>query len=282
MTQDSPIYNSRIIKIYLEYLKKIYPDIDIDELLSHAMMTRYEVEDPAHWFNQVQADRFYEILVLRSGNPNIAKDAGRFTASAEGLGPAKQYAMGFLSLASVYLLMRKIYPLMSRGATIQAKKLGSNKVAIVSTPNRGVDEKPYQCENRLGIFESLPKMFIEQFARIEHPECFHKGDDACRYIISWEKSPFFIWKQLRNYAFLLNIAGPLVLFFFLPIISCLLFSFGFLFLTLIVSFYSHFLEKKYLRKTIHAQGDGAKRYLDEMNIRYNNALLVQEIGQAAV
>lgn len=282
MTQDSPIYNSRIIKIYLEYLKKIYPDIDIDELLSHAMMTRYEVEDPAHWFSQVQADRFYEILVLRSGNPNIAKDAGRFTASAEGLGPAKQYAMGFLSLASVYLLMRKIYPLMSRGATIQAKKLGSNKVAIVSTPNRGVDEKPYQCENRLGIFESLPKMFIEQFARIEHPECFHKGDDACRYIISWEKSPFFIWKQLRNYAFLLNIAGPLVLFFFLPIISCLLFSFGFLFLTLIVSFYSHFLEKKYLRKTIHAQGDGAKRYLDEMNIRYNNALLVQEIGQAAV
>jgi len=213
MTQDSPIYNSRIIKIYLEYLKKIYPDIDIDELLSSAMMTRYEVEDPAHWFTQVQTDRFYEVLVLKSGNPNIAKNAGRYTASAEGLGPAKQYAMGFISLASVYLLMRKIYPLMSRGAVIQTKKLGSNKVEIISTPNRGVDEKPYQCENRLGIFESLPRLFIEQFAQIEHPACFHKGDDACRYIITWEKSPFLIWKRLRNYTFLLNIAGPLILFF---------------------------------------------------------------------
>ena len=282
MTQDSPVYNSRIIKIYLEYLRKVYPDIDIDEVLSYAIMARYEVEDPAHWFNQVQVDRFYEILVLKSGNPNIAKDAGRYTASAEGLGPAKQYTMGFLSLTSIYLLMRKIYPLISRGAMIKAKKLSSNKVEIVSTPNRGVDEKPYQCENRLGIFESLPKLFIEQFAQIEHPACFHKGDDACRYIITWEKSPSLIWKRLRNYAFLLTIVGPLALFFFLPLISWSIFTFGFVSLALISSFYSHFLEKKELKKTIHTQGDGAKRYLDEMNIRYNNALLVQEIGQATI
>jgi len=282
MTQDSPIYNSRIIKIYLEYLWKVYPDIDIDAVLSYATMARYEVEDPAHWFSQVQVDRFHEILVLKSGNSDIAKDAGRYTASAEGLGPAKQYTMGFLTLASVYLLMRKIYPLMSRGAVIQAKKLGSDKVEIISTPNHGVDEKPYQCENRLGIFESLPRLFTEQFAQIEHPACFHKGDDACRYIITWEKSPFLLWKRLRNYTFLLNIVGPLVLFFFLPLISWFIFAFGLVFLTSIVSFYSHFLEKKELRKTIHTQGDSAKRYLDEMNFRYNNALLVQEIGQAAV
>jgi len=45
------------------------------------------------------------------------------------------------------------------------------------------------------------------------------------------------------------------------------------------SFYSEHLEKKDLTKTIETQGDAAKDLLDEINIRYNNALLVQEIGQ---
>jgi len=51
-------------------------------------------------------------------------------------------------------------------------------------------------------------------------------------------------------------------------------------LTLAFSFYSEHLEKKGLIKTIETQGDAAKDLLDEINIRYNNALLVQEIGRA--
>ena len=52
------------------------------------------------------------------------------------------------------------------------------------------------------------------------------------------------------------------------------------FLTVAISFYSTDLEKKELTKTIETQGDAAKDLIAEMNIRYNNALLVQEIGQA--
>jgi transcriptional regulator with GAF, ATPase, and Fis domain len=40
------------------------------------------------------------------------------------------------------------------------------------------------------------------------------------------------------------------------------------------------LEKRDLTRTIETQGDAANALLDEMNIRYNNALLIQEIGQA--
>ena len=52
------------------------------------------------------------------------------------------------------------------------------------------------------------------------------------------------------------------------------------FLTSIFSLYSKHLQKKELTKTIKTQGDAAKDLLEEINIRYNNALLVQEIGQA--
>ena len=206
LSDTSPLYNSRIIKTYLEYVKGSYPDLDIDSILEYAGITRHEVEDQAHWFSQNQTDRFQEILIKKTGNSNISREAGRFTTSHKGMGPVKQYTLGLMSLASVYLLMGKVAPTMSRAADIKTKKIGSNKVEIVATPNPGVNEKPYQCENRIGVFESLAKLFTDNLAHIDHPLCFHKGDDSCHYIITWKKTTSIIWKRIRNYSLLVSLA----------------------------------------------------------------------------
>jgi len=273
-------YNSRITKIYLHYLRKYYPDVDIDSILEYAEMTKYAVEDQGHWFSQRQVDRFHKILVAKTGKSNIAHEAGRYAASSEGMGPAKQYTLGLMKPTSVYLFMEKLYSIMSRAATVKAKKLGSNKVEIVSTPKPGVDEKRYQCENRIGTFESLGKLFTQRFANVEHPSCFHRGDDCCRYIITWEKTSSLIWKVVRNYFLLLSILASLALFFVLPSMSWAILVLLCAFLTMIFSFRAVHLEKKELAKTVGTQGDAAKDLLDEINIRYNNALVIQEIGQA--
>ena len=280
MNDSSPLYNSRIIKTFLEYLRKFYPNLDVDFVLEYAKMTRYEVEDPAHWFSQSQADRFYEALVEKTGNPNIARDAGRYTTSYKGMGPIKQYTLGLMSLTSVYLLMGKVYPIMSRGATIRVKKIASNKVEIISTPKSGVNEKPYQCENRLGVFESLAMLFTDRLAHVEHPSCFHKGDKFCSYIISWEKTTSLIWKRIRNYAFLIGIVLCTVLFFALPFNVWAIFVFLCSLTTMALALVSENIEKKALIKTVETQGNVAQDLLDEMNIRHNNALLIQEIGKA--
>ncbi len=277
---DDSLYNSRIISIFVKYLEEHYPDVDINSILKYAQMTKYAVEDQGHWFSQRQVDRFHEILVAKTGNPNIAREAGRYVVSSEALGAAKQYTLGLMSLTSVYLLMERLYPIMSRGATVKVKKLGPSKVEIVSTPKPGVNEKPYQCDNRIGTFESLGKLFTKRFAEVKHPSCFHKGDDCCRYIITWEKTSSLIWKIIRNYSLLLSILASLALFFVLPIMTWVVLVLLCAFLTTIVSFYSEHLEKEELTKTIETQGDAAKDLLDEINIRYNNALLVKEIGQA--
>jgi PAS domain S-box-containing protein len=280
VTDSSPLYNSRIIKTYLEYIKKRYPDLDIDSLLECAEMTKYEVEDPAHWFNQHQTDRFQKALLEKTGNPNISRDAGRYTTSYEGMGPIKQYTLGLMSLTSVYLLMGKVYPIMSRGATISVKKMGPNKVEIVSTPNPGVNEKPYQCENRLGVFESLAMLFTDRLADVEHPLCFHKGDKFCSYIISWEKTTSLIWKRVRNYSLLTGIVICMALFFALPNTTWTILVFFCSLTTMALALFSENLEKKELAKTVETQGNVAQDLLDEMNIRHNNALLIQEIGKA--
>jgi PAS domain S-box-containing protein len=280
VSDTSPLYNSRITKTYLEYIKSNYPDLDINSILEHAGMSMYEIEDVAHWFSQEQADLFQEALVTQTRNANIAREAGRYTASSEGMGPGKQHILGFITPISVYLLMEKLYPILSRGATIKVKKLGHSKVEIISTPKPGVNEKPYQCENRIGIFESLSELFTHKLANVEHTQCFHKSDNFCRYIISWIKTPSFIWKLLRNYFLLISIAILISSFFILPFMTWSILLILCSFITLILSFNSEFLEKKELVETIKIQGDSAKDLLDEMSIRHNNALLIQEIGQA--
>ena len=241
VSDTSPLYSSRITNSYLEYIKSSYPNIDIDSVLEYAGMTKYEVEDPAHWFTQDQTDRFQEALVEKTGNAKIAREAGRYSTLQKGMGPAKEQLLGFLKPTSVYLLMAKLYPVMSRAATIKVKKLRDNKVEIISIPNPGVKEKSYQCENRIGVFESVGRLFTESFSTIEHPICYHKGNDFCSYIVSWIRTPSTIWKRIRNYSILFSIViigGLSFVVSFntlgLLIILCSLFAMSF-------SFYSEYL-----------------------------------------
>jgi len=280
VTDTTPLYNSGITKTYLAFIKKTYPDLDIDSIINYAGMTKYDVEDQAHWFSQNQVDRFQEILVKKTGNPNIAREAGRYLMSYEGLGPGKKYALGLMNLTTVYLLMRKFYSLMSRASDIETKKMGPNKVEIISTPKPGVNEKPYQCENRIGIFESLAKLFTDKLANIKHLYCYHKGDKSCQYIITWEKSASLLWKRVRNYALLIIIALSLGLFFVSPPMTWGIFVILCSLITLSIAFLAEHIEKKELAKTVETQGDTAKDLIDEINIRHNNALLIQKMGQA--
>ncbi len=281
MNDNASPYNSRLMKIYLEYISKYHSDVSADSVLENAGITWYEVEDPAHWFNQEQIDRFHETLVKHTGNANIARDAGRYASTSAAAGAVKQYAMGLMNLTAIYLLMEKLYPFMSRGARVKVKKLGPNTVEITSRPMPGVKEKPYQCANRMGFFEATPKFFTDKLANIEHPSCFHKGDDCCRYIISWQKMPYMIWKRIRNYFLLWSVLTSLILFWLITPATWGFWVLSFAILSAIISFYSEYLEKGELIHTVETQKAAAENQILESTIRYNNALLVQEIGQVA-
>ncbi len=280
MSKSEPLYNSRVTKIYINYLKKNYPDIDVDLVLNEAGIASYEIEDPAHWFTQEQQDRLHDILVSRTGDPNIARDAGRYATSSDGLGATKQYALGLMSPTAAYLLIEKIYVLMSRGADVTAKKIGANQVEISAIPRPGVNERPYQCENRSGQFESVARLFTEKFAQVDHPSCVHKGDSCCRYIITWAKSPKIHWTLARNYLLLISAIALPILYFVLPNLTWGVLALACAFFTVLLSYCSEHYEKKDLIRMIETQKEAAQDNIVESNIRYNNALMVQEIGQA--
>ncbi len=279
MDDHTAIYNSRITKVYLKYLEKKHPNLNAEEILQYAGISRYEVDDQAHWFSQEQVDRFHEILVTKTGKTDISREAGRYSVSSEALGAAKQYVMGLMTISSIYLLMEKLYSIMSRGASVNVKRISSNKVEITSIPKSGVREKKYQCENRIGTFESLPGFFTSKFATVEHPSCVHRGDPYCKYLITWDSDLSMTCKLIRNYFSVLALLFSFVLFLLYPIVEWIPIFLSITFLVLLISLISGVLEKRYLEKTIKNQGDSAEKLLNETNIRYNNSLLVQEIGQ---
>ena len=282
MPNEEPLYNSRVIQVFLEYVRKHHPKVEIDSVLKYAGITNYQVDDPGVWFNQSQVDRFNEILVQETGQNDIARKAGRFTAYSMGIGALKQYVLSFLNTISIYMIIAKAYQALSHGATAKTKKIGPNTVEIIVKPNPGVDEKPYQCKNRIGIFESLARFYTKEFAHVEHQKCFHRGDDACYYIVSWKPSTFVTLKKIRNFSMFAGILGCTSLFFVLQPLTWL--SVVLMFTITIISmflFVDYNGNKRFLRATEY-QGEAAENLVEEIKVSHSQSQLVQEMGQAII
>ncbi len=280
MNEHIPIYNSRLIKQTFDYICKHYPEINTDAILEYSGIARYELDDPGHWLSQRQSDLFYEALEEKTGNPDIIRASSRFIAESCEMGAVRQYMLGLITPKSIYLSAEKLNNTISQGTIIKTKSLGPNKVEVLAIPKSGINEKPYQCEYRNGTLESLAMPFTGKYAKVEHPECIHRGDKHCRHIVSWEMTPDLIWKKWRNLSILLGIlisAGsyftlPLLTWGYIPLLCTLI--------TVILTGISYHYKEKLLTESIHNQGDAAKDLIYEINTRHNHSLLVQNIGLA--
>lgn len=279
-SNEKPLYNSRLIDNYIKLLKQKYPHVNRWEILDHAGMKAYEVEEQAHWFTQYQVDRFYERLVQVTGNENIAREAGRYAASPDALGAMRQYALGLIGPANAFKLIGQATSNFTKSAVYTSEVLGTNKVKLIVTPNPGVTEKPFQCENRIGFWEAIVMMLGRTIPKIDHPECLFKGDPRCTYIISWEKTISSTLKQLRKYLIGIMLCMIVFLFFRDPelTIKVLLPCFSLVFIGL-----SFFIERREKQEILNNVGEiktSTDQLIDQINKNYNNALMANEIGQA--
>ncbi|MCK9230730.1 MAG: PAS domain S-box protein [Syntrophales bacterium] len=279
--EDIPLYNSRITKSYVEYLNEHLPDVDVEPLLKYAGIEKYQLDDEGHWLTQKQVDRFHEILARTAQDPDIARKVGRFSVTSQASGALGKYILGFINPATAYAVLEKINSRLSRGTVLETRVIGKNKIEAKAFVRPGVIEKPYQCSNRLGGLEALAKLSTQKFATIEHPVCIHKGGDCCLYIISWEPSPTLVWKRARNYFLVLALAASAALFGFMETGPWIALFLSFMFGTMGLALYVEHLEKKNLLLNIKNQGEAAENLLNQINKRYNEALLVEEIGKTA-
>ncbi|MDD5476081.1 MAG: PAS domain S-box protein, partial [Syntrophales bacterium] len=277
---DQHLYNSRIISSFVEFLNAVRPEVDIQNLLSRSGILPYEVEDEGHWLTQKQVDDFHDALIKVTNDPSLFREAGRYMLHSRSVQSLRQFIVGFITPVQAYKMLGKITSYISRGSTFKATAINRNKVEIVTAPMEGVKLKPYQCENSMGAFEAVSGLFSRRLPVIDHPDCIHRGDDCCRYILSWEEPAYSRWRRRRNYMAVISIAATGI--------SALVLSPGQIAATALVlaglvaasAFYALYLEKRDLNEKVENQGDAASRLLDQITIGYNNSLMVQEIGQA--
>lgn len=278
---DAPsLYNSRIILTFVNLLKARYAHIDIDQLLTWADMKHHQVADQWHWFSQEQVNRFYDRLVAMTGNRNIAREAGRYAASADSIGVVQHYVLGFLNPSRLYEHIGKTASKFTRSTRYECRKLGKHRVEITVTPYEGIRERDFQCLNRIGFLEAVVMIFCDSLPRIEHPECIFRGDPCCRYIISWRQIRFNLLRKLRNLSAALGLAALPVLFFlhsgdFLQAFLSLYLP-AFLVLWL---FYAQG-EKAELRRNLEELRISSDSFIDQIEHNYDNALLINTIAQS--
>jgi HD-GYP domain-containing protein (c-di-GMP phosphodiesterase class II) len=275
-----PLYNSRIISTFLKFIKRNYSYVNTSELLAHAMMEPYQVEDETHWFTQEQVDSFYERLVKLTNNRNIAREAGRYAASPETSGLVRQYVLGFVGPARVYEMIGKATANFVRSSAYEARKLGTNRVEINVVPIEGVQEKPYQCENRTGYFEAVATVFNYKLPRIEHTECMFKGGKTCRYLISWQELRSAFWKKIRNVSTVAVTAICFLVYAFLPAVPLLAALLPSFFIVLALMVRASEMERAELSAAIDNLRLSTESLMEQSNTNYNNALLINEIGLA--
>ncbi len=122
-------------------------------------------------------------------------------------------------------------------------------------------------------------MFNYKIPKIEHPECMFEGGKACRYIVTWQEAHSEFYKKIRNLTSVFLFITILAASFIFPkaLITLLPAS---LFIILLLTLFSSNLEKKELQLGIENLREGVDQLMEQININYNNALLVNEISLA--
>jgi PAS domain S-box-containing protein len=181
----------------------------------------------------------------------------------------------------MYDLVAKTMSRMARQVSMIIRNRGFNHLEILAVPKKGSSDKPFQCENRMGILEAVARLGTDGFARVEHPQCMHKGGPHCRYIVTWNPSTVRLWKRIRWITVAAAICTAVAAALLLES-SAWTATLSMLFLSLSgVIMYTCRQERKLLLRTIDAQSASAKSFMEQSSSQYGNALLIQEVGRAA-
>lgn len=281
--KDRPLYNSRIINTFIKLIKSRYHYVNVLDLLSEAKMTPHEVADQGHWFTQDQVNLFYDTLVKLTGKIDIAREAGRYAASPDAIGAMRQYILGMVGPAKAYEMVGWATSKFTRSSDYTSKKVSSNKVEITVTPKDGAQERLFQCENRTGFFEAMTMIFTNKLPQISHPECMFQGGSVCRYTITWENPISITWKRVVNGASFVYLAAVIAILLSLPVAIFKLYLpvmlAGGLVLTLLTLISSR-IENNELKKSLSNLNGSTDKLVDQIEVNYNQARLVNEIGHA--
>lgn len=275
-----PLYNSRMVQDFINYIKTEYPDFDVEKLVNGSTMEWFEIEDDGHWFTRRQMDLFYQEIDRNFTDPDIYRKAGRFFARTEQNAILKQYILGSIDTSKAYESIERSFRLLTRATEFKTRKLASNRVEIVMTHGKGGIQSPHYCENLKGYLESISILFKNRMTRIEHTACTCTKGQNCRYTVSWKETTPNRLRKARNVsAGILLPLGALLMFLF-PSLAVLAVCTACLGIMFLVSILADHKEKSEIKLRFQALKSSVDIFVDQARMNYQNALMTNELGYA--
>ncbi len=270
------LYNSIIIDNYIQLTKYKYPHLNPDDILQEAGIDPWDL-DPGNWFTQEQVDKFQKVIVEKTQNPNIAREAGQYSVADRSGNLIRQAALSLLSPSNLIDIIGKITAKVTRASKITSRRISKNKHEITVEYKPGVEPKHYQCLSMQGYLEAIYFVFYSRIPKIEHVECFFDDGKTCRYIMSWDPTVSQMLKTVRN-VLLLTTAALLCL----SLASSLQYYFPLttLILSLLAYLISVYFEKSDLLKILKKQNFSPHTVLDDRHRFYHSTNLIAEVSSA--
>lgn len=197
-------YHSRIFRLYIEYLKDnlAWSDRDVESLLSELGTSQARINDDACWVDLEFADNFYDLILSKTGDKEIAFHAGLYVKMSA-ISSTIYYVMrGLVSLGRLYELVSRFTPHFTKATALKVLERKHQHALIENQVLIPGHERPYMCENRKGILRGLPRIFNLPLADLEEIECIHRGNTRCLYSVRWKERTnfrFFFSSTLANF-----------------------------------------------------------------------------------
>ncbi len=277
--QNKELYNSFLIDPYIRLISKRYSHLDINEVLTYAEIMPWEAADESHWLTQEQINRFTKRAIELTGNPQLAKEAGQYVFNLESTSFMRSYVLSFTNPHTVFAKIGEVTKQLVRSSTYTSRKLDDTAVEIIVKPQYGSNEEPFQCENRLGLFEATIKAFHYNLVAIEHPECIFNGEPRCRYIVKWSISKTAQMRRWRNISLTLLplfnssllFINPAILLGTVPTSVCLY---------ILLDRLAMGATLDEVSASVDHLSSSRNQLINQLDANYNNAMLTSEIGHA--
>ncbi len=278
--REKELYNSLFLDAYVKLINEKYPDIRIDDLMEYAGIENYELGDYSVWFTQTQINRFHERLSMLTDNLKIAREAGRFVADPKCFGEIRGFVISIGGISRAFGMIGKYAKRLNRSTTYTTRKMGRNRIEITVTPNPGVNEEKFQCQNRLGVFRGLADLFYHTDISISHPECIFDGGQNCRYVISWKDTAYIILSRLSWLSGFVGVAGFIGSITMESGIIPDLAWISFLVLFLGLGWAAQVAKSTMLRRSLQRIHETREDLLNQIEINAENSRVIIDIGQA--
>ena len=166
----------------------------VRELLEEQGIELELLRDPSAWLSMKDSERIVRTLHEAVGDPLYVARAARAAFTARYMGPLRAIIRAFGNTGKAYEQMVRSLPRFNKVGELGFEQVGPRHVRLTyrQKPGAAAETDPLMCLGRQQNMAAVPTIFDLPPAKLEHPECMHRGDDACVYEIRYvERLPKF-------------------------------------------------------------------------------------------